>query len=174
MKTLAESPRDHDASHVLASESLANREAILRELDNILTSRFFRSAGRCKQFLSYVVEHKLDGHAEQLKERTIGSEVFLRPPGYATGEDPVVRVQAGGGSSNITRGYRAILLSASSSLSDRIPPFFIGSRRLCHRLRRISNRSCPSWINRGRREGEQSWFSASAWCWRWPQVPAIL
>jgi hypothetical protein len=95
MKTLAESPRDHDASHVLASESLANREAILRELDNILTSRFFRSAGRCKQFLSYVVEHKLDGHAEQLKERTIGSEVFLRPPGYATGEDPVVRVQAG-------------------------------------------------------------------------------
>jgi hypothetical protein len=42
-----------------------------------------------------VVLSELDGHHERLKERTIGTEVFLRPPGYATGDDPVVRVQAG-------------------------------------------------------------------------------
>jgi hypothetical protein len=71
------------------------KQQILHELDNILESRFFRSAGRSKQFLKFVVEHKLEGHLESLKERTIGVEVFQRPPNYATGDDPVVRVQAG-------------------------------------------------------------------------------
>ncbi len=65
------------------------------ELDRILASKFFKNAVRSRQFLEYVVHHKLEGHAEQLKERTIGAEVFQRAPGYATGEDPVVRVQAG-------------------------------------------------------------------------------
>jgi hypothetical protein len=64
-------------------------------LDNILSSRHFKNADRCRQFLRYVVLGKLDGHTDRLKERTIGTEVFHRPPGYATGEDPVVRVQAG-------------------------------------------------------------------------------
>ncbi len=70
-------------------------EAVLRELDKILASRFFRSAGRSRQFLQYVVQNKLEGHLELLKERTIGTEVFERPADYSTGDDPVVRVQAG-------------------------------------------------------------------------------
>jgi len=41
------------------------------------------------------VQQKLAGHVERLKERTIGTEVFQRSPDYATGDDPVVRVQAG-------------------------------------------------------------------------------
>ena len=68
---------------------------ILRELHNILDSRPFRNSARSKQFLSYVVEHKLEGRDEFLKERTIGTEIFQRKAGYATGDDPVVRVQAG-------------------------------------------------------------------------------
>ena len=68
---------------------------VRQELDRILASRYFRNAGRSRQFLQYVVQHQLAGHVEQLKERTIGTEVFQRSPGYATGEDPVVRVQAG-------------------------------------------------------------------------------
>ena len=70
-------------------------EAVLRELDKILASRFFRSAGRSRQFLQYVVQNKIEGHSELLKERTIGTEVFERPADYSTGDDPVVRVQAG-------------------------------------------------------------------------------
>jgi hypothetical protein len=70
-------------------------EAVLRELDKILASRFFRSAGRSRQFLQYVVQNKLEGHIELLKERTIGTDVFERPADYSTGDDPVVRVQAG-------------------------------------------------------------------------------
>src|SRR5260370_38561606 len=73
----------------------AERATILRELHNILNSRPFRNSVRSKQFLSYVVEHKLEGRDEFLKERTIGTEIFQRKAGYATGGDPVVRVQPG-------------------------------------------------------------------------------
>lgn len=69
--------------------------AVRLELQRILDSRYFKTAGRSRQFLQFVVEHRLDGHPEQLKERTIGTEVFQRPADYATGDDPVVRVQAG-------------------------------------------------------------------------------
>ena len=71
------------------------KEAILRELESILSSPFFRTSNRSKQFLSYVVQHTLDGSHEPLKERTIGAKLFQRPAGYSTGDDPVVRVQAG-------------------------------------------------------------------------------
>ena len=73
----------------------AQKATIRRELHNILESRPFRNSARSKQFLSYVVEHKLEGRDEFLKERTIGTEIFQRKAGYATGDDPVVRVQAG-------------------------------------------------------------------------------
>jgi hypothetical protein len=71
------------------------KEAVLRELESILGSPFFRTSNRSKQFLTYVVQHTLDGNHEPLKERTIGAKLFQRPPGYSTGDDPVVRVQAG-------------------------------------------------------------------------------
>jgi hypothetical protein len=87
----------HDQASASAQHPLEveKKQQILHELENILESRFFRSAGRSKQFLRFVVQHKLDGHSEPLKERTIGVEVFERPHNYATGDDPVVRVQAG-------------------------------------------------------------------------------
>src|SRR5580658_9455632 len=71
------------------------KEAILRELEAILSSPFFRTSNRSKQFLAYVVQHTLEGNHEPLKERTIGAKLFQRPAGYSTGDDPVVRVQAG-------------------------------------------------------------------------------
>ena len=95
MQAFGESTHDQTAvspPHRLDGEK---RQQILHELENILESRFFRSAGRSKQFLSFVVQHKLDGHTELLKERTIGVEIFERRHDYATGDDPVVRVQAG-------------------------------------------------------------------------------
>jgi hypothetical protein len=72
-----------------------DKSAILRELDSILASPPFRNSSRSKQFLSFVVQHRLDGHDELLKERSIGADLFHRPADYATGDDPVVRVQAG-------------------------------------------------------------------------------
>src|SRR5258707_13138392 len=73
----------------------AEKNAILGELGKILGSKPFRNSVRSKQFLTYVVQHKLEGRDEFLKERTIGTEVFQRKADYATAEDSVVRVQAG-------------------------------------------------------------------------------
>jgi len=84
------------------------RKAVLLEVEKILCSPFFRNAARSRQFLKFVVEHQLEGHPEQLKERTIGTEVFLRPPGYATGDDPVVRVQAGEVRRRLEQYYQAV------------------------------------------------------------------
>jgi hypothetical protein len=94
--------------------------AVFEELDRVLESRFFKNAVRSRQFLDYVVRHKLEGHAEQLKERTIGAEVFQRAPGYATGEDPVVRVQAGDVRRRLERYYQS--LSSSPAVRIELQP----------------------------------------------------
>lgn len=67
----------------------------LREhLQQILDSQAFRGSRRSKDFLNYIVTHALDGDFDQLKERTIGIEVFDRVANYDTGEDSIVRVGA--------------------------------------------------------------------------------
>ncbi len=90
---------EHPNQHVKEPRAVAlqpeQAELVLAELERILSSRHFRNAVRSRQFLDFVVRHAVEGHAEELKERTIGAEVFHRAPGYATGDDPVVRVQAG-------------------------------------------------------------------------------
>ena len=84
-----------DRSRMDARIDDLERASILEELDAILNSQHFRSSSRSRQFLSYVVHHRLEGNIELLKERTLGVELFQRPAGYATGDDAVVRVQAG-------------------------------------------------------------------------------
>jgi hypothetical protein len=83
-----------------------SKSAILQTLDNILASPPFRNSSRSKQFLSYVVQHRLEGHDELLKERSIGADLFHRPADYATGDDPVVRVQAGEVRRRLEQYYR--------------------------------------------------------------------
>ncbi len=94
---------------VAAREALSpnQKEAVLRELDSILASQPFRSSGRSKEFLSYVVRQKLEGHDDSLKERTIGTQLFHRDADYPTGEDPVVRVHAGEVRKRLERYYHS-------------------------------------------------------------------
>jgi hypothetical protein len=78
-----------------ASDNDIAPELVHEELQRILTSRHFRSSRRGKEFLQFVVEQKLQGNGDVLKERLIGNQIFRRKPDYPTGEDAVVRVQAG-------------------------------------------------------------------------------
>lgn len=89
-----ESPIKDEHSGTVAGFNSEAVAAVQVELERILGSRYFKTAGRSRQFLEFVVKHRLAGHPEQLKERAIGMEVFQRPANYATGDDPVVRVQA--------------------------------------------------------------------------------
>ena len=70
-------------------------EQIREELNRVLASHEFRTSKRSRDFLRYVVENTLSGHAAMLKERTIGIEVFGRPTSYDPSDDATVRVKAG-------------------------------------------------------------------------------
>jgi hypothetical protein len=72
----------------------SERDLVQDELNAILASSHFSNSKRYPAFLRYVVEKTLDGKKDHLKERTIGVEVFGRPPDYDTNADPVVRVSA--------------------------------------------------------------------------------
>lgn len=77
-------------------DSDGNRHVqILDQLTHIQNSRAFCNSARSKEFLFYVVDQALTGHTENLKERSIGVNLFHRAPTYDTGEDPIVRVKAG-------------------------------------------------------------------------------
>jgi hypothetical protein len=78
-----------------SAEEEISAKGVRNELNRILSSRHFRTSKRSVEFLKYVVEQKLQGNETLIKERLIGIEVFGRKANYATGDDPVVRVQAG-------------------------------------------------------------------------------
>ena len=77
-----------------AVESPVSPALVAEALRNILESEHFRTSTRGKQFLRFVVQYRLENHAEPLKERMIGAALFNRPLDYATGDDSVVRAQA--------------------------------------------------------------------------------
>src|SRR5580698_369969 len=69
-------------------------EMIRAQLDLLVRDEVFRSSKRSVTFLQYVVEQTLNGSADQIKERTIGVEVFGRKPTYDTNLDHIVRTAA--------------------------------------------------------------------------------
>lgn len=70
-------------------------EAVRTELDRILASRGFQTAGRLSRLLRYVTEKTLSGESERLKEYVVGVEVFDRDASYDPRVDSIVRVEAG-------------------------------------------------------------------------------
>jgi hypothetical protein len=69
-------------------------EKILAQLDLLTRDEVFRSSKRSIAFLKYVVKETLNGSADQIKERTIGIEVFGRSASYDTNLDHIVRTAA--------------------------------------------------------------------------------
>jgi hypothetical protein len=67
---------------------------VRQHLQEVLASAAFRGSHRSAQFLKHIVEQSIAGSFESLKERSIGIELFGRPPSYDTGEDAIVRVTA--------------------------------------------------------------------------------
>ncbi len=70
-------------------------EVVETQLNRLRSSPLFSHSRRYPLFLEYVVRKTLDGHGDELKERTVGIEAFGRPSGYDLNADPVVRVTAG-------------------------------------------------------------------------------
>ena len=97
-KNLPEMEEDDHGGESSARSPFApalDAKQILEQLERILNSPTFRNSKRQSSFLRYIVEETLNGHADQLKERTIGVNVFGRECDYDTNADPIVRVSAG-------------------------------------------------------------------------------
>ncbi|HEY2470868.1 MAG TPA: hypothetical protein VGI45_23950 [Terracidiphilus sp.] len=75
---------------------LASDPATIREqLERLLGHPLFANSKRYPALLAYAVEQTLLGNASDLKERSIGIEVFGRVPTYDANADPIVRITAG-------------------------------------------------------------------------------
>jgi hypothetical protein len=70
------------------------RQLVRSQLEKIVSDGRFAASKRYPCLLRYVVEQTLSGNEDDLKERTLGVEVFHRPPDYDTNADPVVRLCA--------------------------------------------------------------------------------
>ncbi|MEN6536357.1 MAG: hypothetical protein ABFD89_22055 [Bryobacteraceae bacterium] len=62
-------------------------------LEQILASRLFSDAPVQRKLLSYLAEKAFAGTADNLKEYSIGVELFSKPESYSPQSDPSVRVQ---------------------------------------------------------------------------------
>lgn len=77
-----------------ASTADLTPERILAQLEVMTLDEVFRSSKRSISFLKYVVNEALNGSSDQIKERTVGIEVFGRSSSYDTNLDHVVRTAA--------------------------------------------------------------------------------
>ncbi|MGH9605892.1 MAG: hypothetical protein ACRD3N_09350 [Terracidiphilus sp.] len=123
----------HATSETWRPETRDDREAILRELNEVLASAHFCNSKRYPALLKYVVEHTLNGNAEMLKERTLGVEVFGRPADYDTNADTVVRFTASEVRKRLLLYYSELDRSSDVRISlpsgSYIPEFFHGHDR---------------------------------------------
>ncbi len=100
MKDLRENGHDKDGLRhgrlpEQASWDLAiTEDSIREELERVLASRTFHGAEAQKRFLRYAVEHTVVGSSHEVKEYTVGVQVFRRGPAFDPRLDPIVRVEA--------------------------------------------------------------------------------
>ncbi len=73
----------------------AEAAAVREQLARMLANPLFTHSKRYPALLRYIVERMLQANPGELKERTIGVELFGREPNYDTNTDPIVRVTAG-------------------------------------------------------------------------------
>jgi hypothetical protein len=81
-----------EAAGILYTEE--QKTSIQLQLDRLLENSHFSHSKRFPSFLRFIIQEELEGRGDQLKERTLGIEVFGRDPGYDTTSDPIVRVTA--------------------------------------------------------------------------------
>ncbi len=70
-------------------------DAARQQLERVLESPGFARNERLSRFLRFLVERRLEGRDDELKESVIGVEVFGRRPDYDPRRDAIVRTEAG-------------------------------------------------------------------------------
>jgi len=76
-------------------QAAPERDAVIAELERILSSGDFDASPRSRAFFSFVVEETLHGRQEDLTQSVIATRVFGRRADFDPTVDPIVRIQAG-------------------------------------------------------------------------------
>ena len=76
------------------STSEATAAQVRAQRDRILASKIFSRSKRQSAFLDYIINVALEGRADQLKEFTLGIEVFEKDESFDPSVDSIVRVEA--------------------------------------------------------------------------------
>jgi len=84
--------REAENAAVLAKMPPA--ETVRQQLEKVLASRAFRAAKGQKNFLRYAVEQTIAGRGNEIKEYSVGVEVFNRGESFDPRLDPIVRIEA--------------------------------------------------------------------------------
>jgi len=85
---------DHAAAIARVLDVTRHAPALRLHVKRIIESPAFKGSRRSQEFLQFVTDRALDGQFDDLKERTLGVELFGRDPSYDTGDDAIVRVTA--------------------------------------------------------------------------------
>lgn len=88
------SQNSHSAAIARVVQAVPDADLFRLHLQEIIESSAFKSSRRSLEFLSHIVEKSLQGQFDDLKERSLGVELFGRPASYDTGADAIVRVTA--------------------------------------------------------------------------------
>ena len=83
------------SAYLLAmNDNGVERDAVLSQLQRVLSGTPFRQAERSAELLRYLVERSLSGAGDRVKEYTIGIEVLGRSKDFDPRTDPIVRAEA--------------------------------------------------------------------------------
>ncbi|HTY85149.1 MAG TPA: hypothetical protein VMB19_13075 [Silvibacterium sp.] len=89
------------------AEPVTDRDSVAAELERVLASPVFETAGRSRSLLKFVVEETLSGRADHLKEYTIGAEALDKGPSFDPRTDPIVRAEVSRLRNRLERYYAA-------------------------------------------------------------------
>jgi len=83
------------APETVQVDTVPDAAQVREQLQRLIAHPLFANSKRYPALLAYAVEQTLRGNGSDLKERSIGVEVFGRAPSYDANADPVVRITAG-------------------------------------------------------------------------------
>ncbi len=76
-------------------EAKLSRDAINQQLERIFLDPLFMNSDILRKFLLFIVDQTLTGHADWLKEYTIGVNVLCKPANFKPQDNGIVRIHAG-------------------------------------------------------------------------------
>jgi hypothetical protein len=148
------------------AESEAETAALRKHVKEIAEGSAFKGSERCKKFLGYVVERAIAGHADALKERVIGVEVFGLSPSYDTKEEAIVRVTASDVRKRLLQHYGKDGLASPFHISVPIGSYIPEVTRFgegrADRIEFLKLRNAPSAASNSHVAGQESVLHAHA------------